>query len=228
MDASSTEILQSLLEQRGAIGIDSLIVSLILAGLAGFIIAKFYEIYGTSLSNRRFLSKNFVPLCVTTALVITVIKGSITLSLGLVGALSIVRFRTAIKEPEELAFIFLVIAAGIGLGAGQPMLTFASLSIILPLIYIERNYTKKKENLSENNMYLNFKIRNFEITDFQFVLDLLDKDTVNLKRFDRCDGNAELVFLASALDEKALSEITKSIDLNDRIDFSCVEQQLIY
>lgn len=228
MDVSSTDVLQSLLEQRGIVAIDSLIISLILAGLAGFIIAKFYENYGTSLSNRRFLSKNFVPLCVTTALVITVIKGSITLSLGLVGALSIVRFRTAIKEPEELSFIFLVIAAGIGLGAGQSMLTFLSLLIILPLIYLERRYTKNKENLTENNMYLNFKIRNFESTDFQFVLDLLNKDNVALKRFDRVDGSAELVFLAPAFDESELHEISRNIDLNGRIEFSCVEQQSVY
>ena len=58
-------------------------------------------------------------ICLTTLLVISVVKSSLALSLGLVGALSIVRFRTPIKEPEELAYIFLAIAIGLALGADQ-------------------------------------------------------------------------------------------------------------
>ena len=53
----------------------------------------------------------------TTYIVIMVVKNSLALSLGLVGALSIVRFRAAIKEPEELVYLFLIIAAGLGCGA---------------------------------------------------------------------------------------------------------------
>ena len=53
-----------------------------------------------------------MPLAIITTLVITVIKFSLALSLGLVGALSIVRFRAAIKEPEELVFLFLIISIG--------------------------------------------------------------------------------------------------------------------
>ena len=51
--------------------------------------------------------------------VILIVKSSLALSLGLVGALSIVRFRTPIKEPEELIYLFLAIAIGLGFGAGQ-------------------------------------------------------------------------------------------------------------
>jgi uncharacterized membrane protein YhiD involved in acid resistance len=58
------------------------------------------------------------------------------LSLGLVGALSIVRFRAAIKEPEELAFLFLAIGVGLGLGAGQGLLTIVALVVILGLVVI--------------------------------------------------------------------------------------------
>ena len=54
---------------------------------------------------------------------ITIVKSSLALSLGLVGALSIVRFRTAIKEPEELSYAFLSIAIGLGLGADQRLTT---------------------------------------------------------------------------------------------------------
>ena len=56
-------------------------------------------------------------------MVITVVKSSLALSLGLVGALSIVRFRTPIKEPEELGYLFLTIAVGLGFGAGFSLIT---------------------------------------------------------------------------------------------------------
>ena len=63
------------------------------------------------LSNKEYFSDLFIPLSIITCLVITVIKFSLALSLGLVGALSIVRFRAAIKEPEELIYLFLIPAA---------------------------------------------------------------------------------------------------------------------
>ena len=61
----------------------------------------------------------FIPLAIITTLVITVIKFSLALSLGLVGALSIVRFRAAIKEPEELVYLFFIIGIGLANGANQ-------------------------------------------------------------------------------------------------------------
>ena len=58
------------------------------------------------------------------------------LSLGLVGALSIVRFRAAIKEPEELVFLFLIIAVGLGCGAGQINITMVGTLIAIMIIFI--------------------------------------------------------------------------------------------
>jgi hypothetical protein len=58
-------------------------------------------------------------ITMTTMLIITIVKASLALSLGLVGALSILRFRAAIKEPKELAYWFLAIAIGLDFGARQ-------------------------------------------------------------------------------------------------------------
>ena len=101
------------------ISIWSVIFSLIVAAACSSVIKILYVRHGKSLNNRRNFSNIFPMLAITTALVITVVKFSIALSLGLVGALSIVRFRAAIKEPEELVFLFLVIAIGLGAGANQ-------------------------------------------------------------------------------------------------------------
>ncbi|MBW7874637.1 MAG: DUF4956 domain-containing protein [Candidatus Cloacimonetes bacterium] len=80
---------------------------------------------------RLDLARSLVGLCVTTTMVISVIKSSLALSLGLVGALSIIRFRTAVRDPEELSFIYLAFAIGIGLGANQKTLVLACLCILL-------------------------------------------------------------------------------------------------
>ena len=87
----------------------SFVANLFVAALLSVIIQIFYLKYSTTLSSKFEFSKNFVILGITTTIVITIIKSSLALSLGLVGALSIVRFRAAIKEPEELVFLFLII-----------------------------------------------------------------------------------------------------------------------
>ena len=103
--------------------LNSTIFAIIVSAILGEWIAIIYRKYGISLSNRKVFSDIFWLLCVTTTIVIMVVKFSIALSLGLVGALSIVRFRAAIKEPEELVYLFLVIAIGLGNGAGQIKIT---------------------------------------------------------------------------------------------------------
>jgi hypothetical protein len=71
------------------------------------------------MNNRAHFANSFLLLGMTTCVVIIVVKYSLALSLGLVGALSIVRFRAAIKDPEELTVLFLVIAIGLSFGANQ-------------------------------------------------------------------------------------------------------------
>ena len=92
-----------------AIGSYEFFINIMIAALLSLVLGWVYSKYGNSLSNRKQFSKNFVLISMTTMFVITIVKSSLALSLGLVGALSIVRFRAAIKEPEELGFLFLAI-----------------------------------------------------------------------------------------------------------------------
>ena len=85
----------------------------------------------------------FPFVLLTTVLVISIVKSSLALSLGLVGALSIVRFRTPIKEPEELAYLFLCIAAGLGLGANQTLPTIIAIILILTVMFFVKEILKK-------------------------------------------------------------------------------------
>jgi hypothetical protein len=122
------------------------VIDLILAGLLSYILSIVYKKYGRSISNRAMFSSNFLLLCVMTMIVITIFKSSLALSLGLVGALSIVRFRTVIKEPEELNYLFLCIAIGLGLCAGQREISCISFLFVVLFILLGESLHKGRDD----------------------------------------------------------------------------------
>jgi uncharacterized membrane protein YhiD involved in acid resistance len=95
-----------------------IVIALLIAGIIGMYIFMIYRI----VTRKTFYSKNFnislVALTLITAAIILTIQSSVVVSLGMVGALSIVRFRTAIKDPMDLVFLFWAISIGIICGAG--------------------------------------------------------------------------------------------------------------
>ena len=96
------------------------LISVIFIGIGlSLFLRWFYIKYGKSNTNRKLVADSFPLLIISITLIIYLIKSSLALSLGLVGALSIVRFRAAIKEPEELVYLLFAIAIGLGLGAKQ-------------------------------------------------------------------------------------------------------------
>lgn len=150
MDKSET-FKQFLANQTPSIEIPDFGINLIIVLILVVLISLVYVRYGSTISNRRIFAKNLVLIALTTMLIITIVKSSLALSLGLVGALSIVRFRTPIKEPEELAYLFLSIATGLGLGAGQRTVTIIGCIFILAVICL-RQRTKKADD--GNGMHL--------------------------------------------------------------------------
>ena len=81
--------------QSAQIPLNEFILNLVLTALLAFILGWVYMKFGSALSNRDIFARNFVLLAMTTMLIISIVKSSLALSLGLVGALSIVRFRAA-------------------------------------------------------------------------------------------------------------------------------------
>lgn len=137
------------------INLPDFILNLIVVGVLCYLIKIFYKKFSTTLSNREEFSKNFILLGIATCIVITIVKNSLALSLGLVGALSIVRFRAAIKEPEELVYLFLVIATGLGGGAGQIKITISGMAIGFIIIYLSSFRSTKN---IKNNKIVNLGI----------------------------------------------------------------------
>ena len=107
---------------------------LLLGGGLALYIRLLYRLCGSSPSDSDSITRVFPLLTLVTVGVISVVKSSLALSLGLVGALSIVRFRAAIKEPEELVYLFLCIGVGLALGAELPLL--AIVLVLVATIYI--------------------------------------------------------------------------------------------
>lgn len=120
-----------LTNQAPQIDMGNFFANLALAGATATILAWAYSKYSKSQSHRASFATNFILIAMTTMMVISVVKSSLALSLGLVGALSIVRFRTAIKDPEELAFLFISIALGLGFGADQRKITLVGFSLVI-------------------------------------------------------------------------------------------------
>ena len=126
------------------------------------------------------------------------VKSSLALSLGLIGALSIVRFRTPIKEPEELIYLFLSIAIGIGYGSGQNLITIIIFLVIITVIwfflsyrgsgeyrnhnlYIEYDLTDKTKNKEEILLKINELFHEFTLKKIEVNKNILQiEDLVNI------------------------------------------------
>ena len=163
------------------------IFAIILSALLAFLVKLSYVKISKSLNDKEHFSEIFVPLAIITTLVITVVKFSLALSLGLVGALSIVRFRAAIKEPEELVYLFFIIGIGLANGANQFLVAIIATLITLTILYLRKIYNDKRNvnSLSETSTnILQIQIDNKTVKSSD-IIDRLKKNVnyLNLKSF---------------------------------------------
>lgn len=133
----------SFLEHSASISILDMVIALVLAFLLGLFIFFVYKQSYSGVMYSASFGVTLIALSLITTLLIMTVVSNIVLSLGMVGALSIVRFRTAIKEPMDIAFLFWSIAAGIVLAAGFiPLAVFGSMFIgLILLIFSSRRDT---------------------------------------------------------------------------------------
>ena len=169
-------------------------INLLLTAILAFALGKFYVRFGKSLSNRKQFSGNFMLIAMTTMLIISIVKASLALSLGLVGALSIVRFRAAIKEPEELGYLFLLIAIGLGFGADQRATTLLAFGLILVLIWLSNRIPNREE---PGNMYITIGANGSGKIPLSSIVGVLEQhcSELELKRFDEDQNRLEAAFL---------------------------------
>jgi len=184
---------------------------LILTVIAAYAVKLVYTSHGQSLSNRRAFSNLFIPLALTTMVVITIVKSSLALSLGLVGALSIVRFRAAIKEPEELVFLFVSIMIGLGFGANQVIITLLGTAFLLLALVSFRKLSNT--SLDNNAMFLTISKTNNGSLNSKRITEIVVEYAVDvdLKRMEQTPVSSELAFVTSFIKSSDLT------DLQDRL-----------
>ena len=189
--------------QNVDIPLGGFVINLLLAAILGMILYGVYVKYGHTLSNRKAFARNFILITMTTMLIISVVKSSLALSLGLVGALSIIRFRTAIKEPEELSYLFIAIALGLGLGADQTIITLIAFVIIVGVIWLRKTSERSEAN---QNLYLTVSSHNPKKAELDEIVQVLNTHctAVSLKRFD---DTRELIEAAFLVEFTAFSEL---------------------
>ncbi len=105
--------------QNTDISMRALALTLLVAGLLGIYIFLVYRLMTTNTFYSKSFNVSLILMCVITTAIIITIQSSVVVSLGMVGALSIVRFRTAVKDPLDLIFMFWSISVGIICGAGM-------------------------------------------------------------------------------------------------------------
>ena len=192
----------------------SVIFNFIMCVLMSFIARLFYIKYSTSLTGKHHIGTVIPILSTIVFLVILIVKSSLALSLGLVGALSIVRFRTPIKEPEELVYLFLSIAIGLGYAAGYTFLTTIITLAILGMIFLWLS-NRKIDNKNEYNLILSWEN---ESINFEKITDEIMEISSSLKliRFNKGPLNKTASFMIVPNNDINLDKMIERIGALDK------------
>lgn len=160
----------SFLESVSSFSVADTIIGLLFSLVVGLFIFVIYKKTLTGVMYSTGFALTLVGMAMVTTLVIMAVTSNVVLSLGMVGALSIVRFRAAIKEPMEIVFLFWSLAAGIVIGAGMiPLAVIGSAIIgVILLLFANRKI--------HNNPYILVMSCTDEKAE-KAVLDILGKDT---------------------------------------------------
>ena len=119
------------------------VIAMVLAVILGLCIYKIYGIYFGGVVFSSAFAVTLVGMTVLSCMLTLAISSNIVISLGMIGALSIVRYRTAIKDPMDLLYLFWAISVGITLGAGLYVLAIGTMVIMLFIVHLFYNRKKK-------------------------------------------------------------------------------------
>lgn len=130
------EYIYTLFEESGSLTVEEILLHILVAViLSGVIYLSYYFTHAGGVYSKKF-NVSLVALTILTATVMTVIGNNIALSLGMVGALSIVRFRTAIKDSRDTAYIFWTIIVGICCGVGDYVVAVTGSAAVFAVLLI--------------------------------------------------------------------------------------------
>ena len=199
----------------------SIMVDFILCVLMSFILRNFYIRRSFSLTGKMHIGSIIPILSTVVFLVILVVKSSLALSLGLVGALSIVRFRTPIKEPEELVYLFLAIAIGLGYAAGQTVLTSIIFVSILVISFVW--LSNQNSQVIEYNLVISWDDKKLT---FEKITNIISNsvDSIKLIRLEYGENTNTAVLMIAPKETADIEELSKGlINLDKKLTISFYE-----
>tara|TARA_B100000795_G_C22751160_1_gene419490 strand:+ start:206 stop:898 length:693 start_codon:yes stop_codon:yes gene_type:complete len=208
------------------------IFCLLLTLFCSYVLKYTFEKKSNSLSSKYQISNMMPILAGTTFLVILIVKSSLALSLGLVGALSIVRFRTPIKEPEDLVYLFLSIGLGIGFGAYQVLSTLIIFFIIIIFIWLKKSNFDDIQ--SDYNFDILFKNNDMYQKNIDEINNILKKNTESINFIKQENHENKNINLSLKLKFKKYNQIkllTSDLDkINKENDilFSIYESKILF
>ena len=182
---------------------EDLLLSLLISFICAIIINIVYKKCFMGVNYTKTFPLSITLLALVTSLVIRTINSNLSLSLGMVGALSIVRFRTSVKDPVDTIFMFWAITAGIMAGAGLYIITVLA-TFIVGLIYFISFLVQSKKDTKK------ILIINVKSESSNNIIELLKGKKCNLKTESYKNNIAELTFEA-----KNRKELEKVIELKD-------------
>lgn len=207
--------------------ITSFLINIVLCTILLYILSIIYVKYGRSLSNRNQLSKVLIMVGVTTFIIISIVKSSLALSLGLVGALSIIRFRTAIKEPEELGYFFMAIAIGLGFGANQLWPTLIGAIVLFAIIYLSSR--KKISDSINQNLIISLSETKKDLNKIQGkITEIISQysSRTELIRLNVQKNGLDFNFLVVLNDYDSINKVSQDLtNLDSNISITFIDSQ---
>ena len=199
------KVLQALAEMQVKMPIQTVLLVLLVAFLVSLIIYLTYKnTYTGVLYNPRF-NVSLIMITMVTTMVMVVIGSNISVSLGMVGALSIIRFRTAVKDPRDTAFIFWCVVSGLACGTQNYTIVIVGSIFICLILFLFKKFTTK------NNKYvLIIKGKSFDLKEVEKTLDKKLKDYICKGKYISVNG-MEIIYDVKIKDSKISDDIIVSL-----------------
>ena len=190
MTLLNTSLLNDLQTEGRSGSLTEFTFSLALLILITYLVKLLYIKRARTIGDKEYFASFFIIWTVSIFLIISVIKSSVVLSLGMVGALSIVRFRNAIKDTEQIMFLLFLIAIAMALASNQYIYTVVVVISLVSIIYI-RDLKKKTTNHSQY-IYLKFSKKEV-LNEILERLSLTNNKIISIEQYnDTIDINATL------------------------------------
>ena len=205
------KVLEALNEMQAKMPIETVFLILVIAFIVAMIIYLTYKhTYEGVMYNPRF-NVSLIMITMVTTIVMVVIGSNISVSLGMVGALSIIRFRTAVKDPRDTAFIFWAVVSGLAAGTQNYTIVIAGSIVVCLVLFVFKKVVK-----SDDKYLLIIKGEDFDVKEIEKIVEKNTKYYTCKGKYIR-DSRIELIYdvkLRNKKDELLVNSLKGNIGID--------------